>query len=369
MKSFVSGLMMFAVMFAVGCNSDSSKVSTGTTENTSGATSGVIPVFIADWSEYPSWSIFGVAHDKNILNGKEGEQSELEKKWNVDVVLKQADYDTCLTQFGSNTVDASCLTNLDTLAPSLGRAAVAILPTSTSVGADALITVGIDDLDALKGVPVYGLEKSVSQYAFERTLVLAGKNPKDYVFKNMDPAAAAQAMQTNQPNVNAIMVWNPFVLQTLRTRTDSKVLLDSSAIEEEIIDCIIVGKDSLKKEGGDRFACCLIEAFYATNKLIDSPDTRDDALVALGAKFSSLGLEDMKLVCQQTRFYNTPDKALQLFNSEKFRTEITPQVFEFCVDHNIVPPADKSAKRFGFEEEDALLNFTTKYIERVRDGK
>lgn len=365
MKSFVSGFLMFAFIFAIGCNNaDLAKVS-----NTGNAESATPPVFILDWSEYPSWSVFGVAHERGILNGKEGEQSDLEKKWNVDVVLKQSDYDTCLTHFGSNTVDAACLTNLDTLAPSLGRSSVAILPTSTSVGADACITVGIDDIDSLKGVPVYGLEKSVSQYAFERNLVLAGKNPKDYVFKNMDPAAASQAMQTNQPNVNAIMVWNPFVLQTLRTRTDSKVTLDSSTIEEEIVDCVMIGKDSLNKEGGDRFACCVIEAYYETNKLIDNPDTRDDALVALGAKFSSLGLEDMKLVCQQTRFYNTPEKAIELFNSEKFRNEIMPQVLEFCVDHDIVPPADKSSKRFGFEEEDAVLNFTTKYIERVRDGK
>ena len=37
---------------------------------------------------------------------------------------------------------------------------------------------------------------------------------------------------------------------------------------------------------------------------------RDDTLVALGAKFSSLGLEDMKLVVQQTKFYKTPQDAM-----------------------------------------------------------
>jgi hypothetical protein len=157
MKSFVSRLM-FVLVFAIGCNNaDLAKVSN--TENTVFPKNTTVPVFILDWSEYPSWSVFGVAHERGILNGKEGEQSDLEKKWNVDVVLKQSDYDTCLTHFGSNTVDAACLTNLDTLAPSLGRLSVAILPTSTSVGADACITVGIDDIDSLKGVPVYGLEK------------------------------------------------------------------------------------------------------------------------------------------------------------------------------------------------------------------
>lgn len=302
-----------------------------------GDVSGETVVVTLDWSEYPSWSAFGVAHDRGLVNGEKGKQSDIEKKWNVDIVLVQADYDTCITHFSTGTSDAACLTNLDTLAPSLGRPAVAVLPTSTSDGADALIVVGNTDLDSLKGQDVRGLEKSVSQYVFERNLVLQGKNPQDYVFKSMDPAAAAQAMQTNQPDVNAIVVWNPFVLQTLRLRQDSKVLFDSTTLKEEVIDCVMFGKDFLDKKGGDRAACCVIEVYYAINKVIDSPETRDDALVALGSRFSSLGLEDMKVVCQQTRFYNTPEKAIELFNSAKFRNETSKLVFDFCVEHDIVP--------------------------------
>jgi NitT/TauT family transport system substrate-binding protein len=321
-----------------------------------------IPSFTLAISEYPSWVVFDVASEKGLIDGTQGKLGPIEKKWGVDIVLKLTDYDTCITMFGSKTVDAACLTSLDALAPSLGRKSVAVLPTSTSVGADACIVVNGGDLDSLKNTPTYGLEKSVSQYAFERNLELKGKNPKDYVFKNMDPAAAAQAVQTNQKNVESIMVWNPFVLQTLRTRTGSSVLFDSSTIPEEIIDCVIVGQDSLDREKGENFACAVIDAYYEVNKLLANPTKHDSTLTALGAKFSSLGLEDMKLVVEQTKFYSTSKEGLQLFSSEKFRNETMPSVVNFCVLHDIVPKSDSIELRIGFNDERALLNFSTKYL-------
>ena len=353
--------LCLAVLVLVGCNQKpSTPVEVPT--NLRHGVSDKKPVFTLAWSEYPSWSVFGVASEKGIINGEEGKFGPVEEKHGVDIVLKLADYDTCLTVYGSKTVDAACLTNLDALAPSLGRPSVAILPTSTSVGADACIVTENVDLDSLKNIPTYGLEKSVSQFAFEMNLILKGKNPKDYTFKNMDPAAAAQAVQTNQPNVESIMVWNPFVLQTLRTRQGVKVLFDSSTIPEQIIDCVIVGKDSLDREKGKDFARAVVETFYEVNKRLDDPKEHDDTLVAIGAKFSSLGLDDMKLVVEQTRFYSTPAKALALFSGEKFRKTTMPEVLNFCVTHEIVPADESGSVRIGFDNDAALLNFSTEYI-------
>jgi hypothetical protein len=53
------------------------------------------------WSEYPSWSVFGVADKEGLLDGKEGAQGSIEKKWNVDIVLNYAEYDPCLTMYRS----------------------------------------------------------------------------------------------------------------------------------------------------------------------------------------------------------------------------------------------------------------------------
>ncbi len=322
------------------------------------------PVFSLAWSEYPSWSVFGVADEQGLIDKDEGELGELEKKWNVDIKLNQADYDGCISQYATSVSDAVCITNMDILAPSVGRPAVAIMPTSTSVGADACIAVGIKDLDGLKGQKTFGLEKSVSQYCFERCLELKGQKPAEFPFENKDPGVAASGMQAGQAEFKSIMVWNPFVLDTLRKRSDAKVMFDSSAIPEEIIDMVVVAKDSLAKPGGKRFAYCVAETFYALNKRIEDPKTGDDTLVALGAKFSNLKLEDMKQVVQQTRFYKTPDAALALFGSDKFRKETMPAVADFCASHGI---CDKKPT-FAFEQGDAQLTFDSEFLTGARDG-
>jgi len=342
------------------------------------------PSFSIAVSEYPSWSTYFVADMKGKIDGEKGKIGPLEEKWGVDVVLKEVDYDTCLTLYGSGTVDASCQTNMDSLAPAIGRPSVAICPSSTSVSADGDIVVGIDSVDELKDHVTYGLEKSVAQFAWTRCLEKLGYDPADFEFKNMDPAAAAQAMQTGQENINSIQVWNPFVLQTLRTRDGAKVLFDSSLIPEEIIDMVVVGKDVLARPGGENFACCLIDALYQVNDdlgpalgktlLNDSEakevvsklsDEEKQTLVALGAKFSNLNAEDMARVVRATRFYRNADEGLALFNGKTFQNETTPMVTEFCVNNGIVD----SKPSIGFDDDSAQLNFSTKYMERVKNGK
>ncbi len=350
-------------LLVAGCNSNKDSGTAGGSTGTTRAAADT-PAFSLAWSEYPSWSVFGVADEQGLIDGKQGSLGKIEQKWNVDIILNLADYDTCIGQYGTNEADAVCITNMDIMAPSVTRPAVAVLPTSTSAGADACIVVGVDGMDDLAGKPTRGLEKSVSQYCFERVLELNGKDPANFPFENMDPAAAATAMQTAQADVNSIMVWNPFVMQTLRDRKESKVLFDSTSIEEEIIDMVVIGKDSLDKPGGKRFAYAVLETFYAVNSLIDSAETSDETLVALGAKFSKLGLEDMKTVVTQTKFYNTPEKGLALMEDTKFQSETMPAVAEFLISHEM---ADVQPE-FGFNSATAQLNFNSEFLIGVRDG-
>ena len=46
------------------------------------------PSFTLAWSEYPSWSTFGVAHEVGIINGEKGKLGPIEKKWGVDIVAE-----------------------------------------------------------------------------------------------------------------------------------------------------------------------------------------------------------------------------------------------------------------------------------------
>ncbi len=319
------------------------------------------PSFTLAWSEYPSWSVFGVASSKGLIDGEKGKLGPIEKKWNVDIVLKQADYDPCLTMYGSSACDAVCITNMDVLSPSLSRESVAILPTSTSDGADACITVGMADVKDLSKHKIYGLSKSVSEYCFVRNLEKLGQPEAEFKFTNMDPAEAAKAMQLKKEGYEAIMVWNPFVLQTLKTNPYAKVLFDSSTIPGEIIDMVVIAKDSLEKPGGRAFGCAIIDTYYELNKLIEAPTTRSETLVALGSKFSNLELAEMETVVKQTKFYKTPEEGLAVFTGPNL-PEIMKTVVDFCVKHDIV----KESPTIGYGKEPGQLRFDPSLIEEVK---
>ncbi len=343
-----STLAAVCLVLAAGCgpNEDSAKP----------------PSFSLAWSEYPSWSVFGVAHAVKLIDGNEGRLGPIEKKWNVDIILREADYDPCITMYGTARVDAACLTNIDALNPSLKRPSVMILPTSTSAGADAcIVTDAIQDIKDLRGKKVFGLEKSVSEYCFARNLEIEGEKASDHNFSNRDPSAAAVAMQQKKAGVEAIVVWNPFLMETLKNRSDARVLFDSTEIPNEIIDAVIMAQDSLQKPGGQAFACALIDAFYAVNRRLAAPSTSDDTLIALGEKFSHMDLDSMKTVVQQTKFFSTPDKGKDILAGAEL-PRIMEKVAAFCVAREMV--AHEPALAYG-SEGDADLRFDASYIDRV----
>jgi len=331
--------LLLAVM--AGCSKESPSGGTAPRVVDGSASGQTPPVFSLAWSEYPSWSVFGVAHEMGLLDGAEGKLGEIENKWGVDVVLAEASYDSCLNMFTSKNCDAVCMTNMDALIVSQNRDGVAVLPTSTSNGADACIVVGINTVEELKPHKVFGLKGTVSEYCFVRCLEEIEKEEKkglkaaDFQFTNQDPGAAAVAMAQKQDTHQAIMVWNPFVLQTLKDRPDAKVLFDSSRIPGEIVDMVVVGRDVLDRAGSDKFVSAVMDTFYRMNEELAKPDTGDKTLVALGEKFSKLGLEEMKKVVQQTQFYKTADEAIALLEGEAFKATMQT-VQRFCVDQGLV---------------------------------
>lgn len=321
------------------------------------------PSFTLAWSEYPSWSAFGVCDELGIIDGDKGKLGPVEKKWGVDIVLKEADYEPCIALYASGQIDAVCITNMDILSSSLSRPAVAILPTSTSDGADACIVTGnITDVKQLRGKTVRGLELSVSEYCWVRNLELLGEKSSDYKFSNMDPGAAALAMQQKQKGFDAIVVWNPYVLDTLNKRKDTRVLFDSSTIPNEIIDMVVMAQSSLDKPGGANFASAVAEAFYRLNDRMADAATRDDTLIAIGEKFSDLDLQSMRKVVQQTRFYATPRDAMTLFNGRVLK-DTMKKVVSFCIDYEIVEGSPKIGYGTKSEAGKVSLRFDPSYIE------
>ena len=340
-----------ACCLLVSCGG-SQQSSTGSSD---GAGAGDAPTFSLAWSEYPSWSVFGVADELGLIDGDAGKLGTIEQEYGVDIELKEAGYDSCLNMFSSGDCDSVCITNMDALIVGEARRGVAVLPTSTSQGADAcLVSEAVGDLNALKQHKVYGLQGTVSEYCFARCLELAGFDEADFQFTNQDPGTAAQNMQQGAESHQAIMVWNPFVLQTLRDRTDVRVLFDSSQIKGEIVDMVVVGADSMKKPKADDFVKAVAAAFYGVNEALEDPDNGDEVLVALGTKFSNLGLEDMKQVVQQTVLYRSQAEAEAMFNSDEFKSTMQT-VSAFCTKKGLIK--SEPSVGYGPNAGDVTLTF------------
>ena len=331
-----------------------------------------LPEFTLAISEYPSWSVFLVAKNAGLVGGRE--PSDLEKKWGVRLKVEAKDYEPCITMYGSGAVDATCMTNIDALNPALGRDSVVILPTSTSVGGDKVIAVGLpktfnqaENASArlkrdLTGRKVYGLSKSVSEYVYVRGLQMRGLSPRDFPFVNLEPAAAATAIQSGSDEVKTVCVWNPFALQTLRSNKDAVVLFDSSLIPDEVIDCVVVGRDSLERTGGRQFAGLVCETFYKVCDMLNDPKLGDATHASLGKEFSNLSASDMRICCKETKFYDSPQKGVALFRDETFRKKTMPTVVS--VSKSIGVLTDKTPT-VGFSDHPSQLHFSDEFMSQL----
>lgn len=295
-------------------------------------------------SPYPSWTTFDVANNLGLINGKEGELGTIEKKWNVDIVLKsEQDYVLTLQMFDNSTTDAVAVTNTDAMGLVDKRNGVAILATSTSFGADALIVDnGVKGWADLKGRKIKGAAQSVSDYLLFRCAQKAGVNWEDYPMENVDPLLlGGQTLQQPPGDKIAVVLWNPATMNVLVGRTDTHTMCDSTAIPGEIVDMIVAGADVLQRPGGDAFAKAIIDTEYAVDDLLNDSDKAkaDDALIQLGEQFSKItDPEVMRRLTQETKFYGSPDQGIAAYGSAVF-SETWPHIAEFSTTHGLLTVA------------------------------
>lgn len=323
------------------------------------------PTFVLVVSEYPSWSAFLAAAEAGLIDADPGELGAIEKMYGVDIDLQLKDYDTCITMAGNGKADAVALTNMDALIPASTVPSVVILPTSTSNGADALIVPKtITDVKQLRGKKVYMLAKSVSEYTFRRNLEKLGENPSEYRVVNKDPQAAATMFQQRKPGVDAIVVWNPFVLDTLESRKDAHVLFDSTSIPNEIIDSIVASEASLAKPGGDRFAEAVVHTYYALNAKLRASATHNETLMAIGAKFSNItDPAKMGAIVTQTKFFGTSAEGMAVLEKSSLNSTMNT-VQRVYVDFEVIP--SKIKVTIGPKAAASGLRFDPSYMKAVQ---
>jgi len=292
-----------------------------------------LPVYSVALSEYPSWSAVMYAHDVGLVNAKQGgAMGTIETERGIDLVFKFVGYDKCLEMYGAGDVDAVAMTNIDSLPISIALQSVGVFPTSTSDMADTVqVTSDIKAWDDLRGVEIYGLANTVSEYNFRRVAEVAGQNPDDFNYVNMDPDMAA--MKMIQGEADAISVWNPFKRNVVNAMGEGvHELGNSGVIPLEILDLMVASQASLDRPEGDAFVAALMDAFYGVNTLMADPATRTETLEGIAAVFAPLSLEDMEIVVTETKFFSAPQDGLALYTGDELKVAMEP-VVKFAIEH------------------------------------
>ncbi len=333
------------------------------------------PSFVVGWSVYVGWNPWYYMQKSGILQ-------KWADKYNVSIKVQRFDYAPSLDAFVAKNIDACAMTNMEALdmPASANIDTTSIITGDYSNGNDALLTRHDLKLKDLPGHKVLLVEKTVSQYLFERALTLNGmENQIDKVkLVNTSDSDIATAFIGDQSQ-EAVVTWKPMVSQIAK-QNGVKVLFNSSQIPGEIVDLMVVRTDILKRPdgSGERFAKALAGAWYETTKLMSGPAGADtDKVLKDIAAGSEDTLESYKEQLSTTNLFYAPQAAYDFTGAPDFKTKMN-LVRQFCFAHALLGANTKSVDDVGIQFPDGsvqgskdriTLRFDANYMQMAAQGK
>src|ERR1700734_4158679 len=127
------------------------------------------PSFTVGWSVYVGWNPYYYMQKSGILR-------KWADKYNVSIRVQRFDYAPSLDAFVAKNIDACAMTNMEALdmPAAAGIDTTSIITGDYSNGNDAVLVRRDLTLPQLPGKKVLLVEKTVSQYLFERAMTLSG---------------------------------------------------------------------------------------------------------------------------------------------------------------------------------------------------
>jgi len=333
------------------------------------------PQFTVGWSVY-------VGYTPIYYMAKQGLLKKWGDKYGVSIKAQRFDYGASLDAFVAKNIDACLMTNMEALdmPAAAGIDTSAIIIDDYSNGNDAVLTRNGLKLKDLPGKSVLLVEKTISQYLFERAMAINGLasqiNRVRIVNTSDSDIAGAFLADTSQ---TAVVTWKPMVSQIKRAPGITSVF-DSSQLPGEIMDITVVRTDLLNRPdgAGQRFAKALVGAWYETMALMLGHGPAADRALAGVAAGSQDTLESYKEQVATTRFLGTPQMALQIADAPDFKQKMK-LVSQFCHGHGLVGgghggSAEDVAIRYSDGQVEGnpnhvRLRFDTSYIRLASEGR
>ena len=215
------------------------------------------PKFTVGWSIYVGWNPYAYMEKSGILK-------KWADKYGVEIKVQRFDYAPSLDAFVAKNIDACTMTNMEALdmPAAAGVDTTSIITGDYSNGNDAVLVRNGLTFPKLQGKKVMLVEKTVSQYLFERGMTINGQKDqlKRVPLVNTSDSDIATAFIAN-PSQEAVVTWKPMVSQILKTKGVTSIF-NSSQIPGEILDLLVVRTDVLKRPEGQKFAKAITGAWY-----------------------------------------------------------------------------------------------------------
>src|SRR5258708_18051200 len=167
--------------------------------------SGQKPTFTLGWSVYAGWTPYHYLLKSGILH-------KWADKYNINIQVKRFDYAPSLDAFVAKNIDACTMTNMEALdmPAASGVPTTAILIGDYSNGNDAVLARGGLQLKDLAGKKMLLVEKTVSEYLFDRAMTI--NNLRDQIKRvrmiNTSDSDIATAF-IGDASANAVVTWKP----------------------------------------------------------------------------------------------------------------------------------------------------------------
>ncbi len=332
------------------------------------------PSFVVGWSVYVGWNPW-------YYMGKSGILKKWADKYNVSITVRRFDYAPSLDAFVAKNVDACAMTNMEALdmPAAAGIDTTAIITGDYSNGNDALLARNNLTLPQLPGKKVLMVQKTVSEYLYERAMTLNGleNQIKRVKIINTSDADIATAF-ISDTSQDGVVTWKPMVSQIAKTK-GVKMLFNSSQIPGEIVDLMVVRTDILNRPdgSGQRFARALAGAWYETTHLMSGKGPDTDKVLQQIASGSQDSLESYKEQLSTTNLFFAPQSAVSFTAAPEFKEKMN-LVRRFCFAHGLLGSNTKSVDDVAIRYPDGSvqgkadrirLRFDTTWMALAQQGK
>jgi NitT/TauT family transport system substrate-binding protein len=331
------------------------------------------PTFTVGWSIYAGWNPYYYMARSGILK-------RWADKYGVEIKVQRFDYAASLDAFVAKNLDACTMTNMEALdmPAASGVDSTAIILGDYSNGNDAVLVRNGLSFSQLPGKSLMLVQKTVSEYLFERGMVLNGLQDQLSKVKliNTSDSDIVPTFLSNSSN-QAVVTWKPLVSEILRDKHVTSIF-DSSKIPGEILDLLVARTEVLRRPdgSGERFAKAISGAWFETMSQMAAGGAANPAISGSAAA-SDDSVESYREQLSTTYLFSTPRLAIDFVRNASFKQKMD-LVRQFCFQHGLLGQGVRSVDDVAIlypdgtihgKKERVRLRFDVTYMQLAHEGK